>query len=438
MRAGNSETAEFPRKTGWFSRMMSPFRVRIAVALAVMAMSVAVFCAGTTGTAAASGNSPGITSKQITIGLVTSITGAAAANFNGAIQGAQARFDLQNAEGGVFGRKFKLLTGDDQTSYSGATSAVADLVQEQNVFGLIFISDLTSGGAYKLPQQLGVPVVGFPTDGNEWALQPNTNMVSTEGDIGPTPVANTSVPKLAKLLGVKNMAVLAIDDEPPSDIAAQEFVKAARAVGLKVGYENYTLPLGSVNVTATVLEMKHAGVDGFDSFMLDNTNFALMETAKQAGLTLKAPIQAVGYGQDVLNSPSALQAAQGGVFLVSQVPVAAKTPATRVEQAAFAKYEHFSGIPNLNWTEGWISADLYIKGLQKAGKNVNRASFLRAERSIKGYTANGLLPTPLDLSLKDFGKGPSLLSSCSYFVKLEGKKFVTLNNGKPVCGTNVK
>jgi branched-chain amino acid transport system substrate-binding protein len=438
MTAGNHEALEFGAKTGWFTRMTSPLRVRIGVALAVLATSIALFAVGSTGAAAASASAPGITSNQITIGLVTSQTGLAAANFNGAIQGAQARFDLQNAQGGVHGRKFKLITGDDQTSYSGASTAVADLVQVKNVFGLIFISDLTSGGAYKLPQQLGVPVVGFPTDGNEWALQPNTNMVSTEGDIGPTPVANTTVPKLAKLLGVKNIAVLAIADEPPSDIAAQEFVKAAQAVGLKVGYQNYSLPLGSVNVTATVLGMQQAGVDGFDSFMLDNTNFALMEAAKQAGMSLKAPIQAVGYGQDVLDSSSALQAAQGGVFLVSQVPIEEKTAATKAETGAFKKYENFGGIPNLNWTEGWISADLYIQGLEKAGKNPTRASFLKAVRSIKGYNANGLLPTPLDLSSKDFGKGPSLLSTCSYFVQLEGKKFVVLNKGKPVCGKNVK
>jgi Periplasmic binding protein len=185
-----------------------------------------------------------------------------------------------------------------------------------------------------------------------------------------------------------------------------------------------------------VLGMKQAGVDGFDSLMLDTTNFAVMEAAKQAGLKLKAPIQAVGYDQALLDNPTALQAAQGGIFSVGQVPFEEKTSATRAEQAAFEKYEHFSGVPNLNWTEGWISADLWIHGLEKAGKNPTRASFLQAVRSIQGYTAEGLLPTSLDLSLKDFGKNPS--SSCEYFVKLEGSTFTPLNGGKAICGTVVK
>jgi len=384
---------------------------------------------------ATSGDTPGVSAHQITLGLITSQTGAAAANFNGAVQGAQARIDLQNAHGGVDGRTIKLVVGDDQTSFTAAQTAVNDLIQVQNVFGLIFISDLVAT-AYRIAQQDGVPVVGFPTDGPEWFEKPNTNMVSTFGNESSTPIANTQAAVLAKKEGATNMAVLAIGNEPPSDQAGQLFVKGAQAIGLKVGYQDFSIPLGSVNVTEIVLAMKQAGVDGFDSLMLDTTNFAIMEGAKQAGLTLKAPIQAVGYDQALLDNPSALQAAQGGIFSVGQVPIEDKTPATLAEQAAFKKYEHFTGVPNLNWTEGWISADLWIRGLQAAGHTPTRASFLKAVRSIKGYTAGGLLPTALDLSLKDFGKVVSN-KACSYYVKLKGTKFVPLNGGKPICGNNV-
>ncbi len=373
------------------------------------------------------------TSSPITIGLVTSLTGPASANFNGAVQGAQARFDLQNAQGGVNGHQLKLDSGDDASSPSGAETAVGELVQERKVFGLIFISDLTAAGAYRLPQQLGVPVVGFPTDGPEWAQQPNTNMVATWGDQTANPPITTVYAKIAQLVGAKNMADLAIGNEPPSDVAAQNFAKAAQSVGLKVGYLNDSIPLGSVNVTAAVLAMKQAGVDGFNSEMLINTNLAIMEGAKQEGIKLVASILPTGYDQALLNDTSAVQAAQGGIFATEQVPFEENTSATKAEQSAFETYEHFSGVPNLNWTEGWISADMWIQGLEKAGQNPTHASFLTAVRSITGYTANGLLPQPLDLSLKDFGKETSS-TTCSYFVTLKGTTFIPLNNGKPICG----
>jgi ABC-type branched-subunit amino acid transport system substrate-binding protein len=200
-----------------------------------------------------------------------------------------------------------------------------------------------------------------------------------------------------------------------------------------VGYLSDSIPLGSVNVTAAVLAMKQAGVDGFNSEMLINTNLAIMEGAKQEGMKLVASLLPTGYDQALLNDPSAVQAAQGGIFATEQVPFEENTAATKAEQSAFETYEHFSGVPNLNWTEGWISADLWIQGLKRAGNNPTHASFLTAVRSVTGYTANGLLPQPLDLSLKDFGKETSS-TACQYFVTLKGTTFVPLNNGKAICG----
>ena len=349
------------------------------------------------------------------------------------MQGAEARFALQNSQGGVNGHQIKLISGDDMTSPTGAETAVNELVQVKKVFGLIFISDLTAAGAYRLPQQQGIPVVGFPTDGPEWAQQPNTNMVATWGDQSANPPVSTVYAKIAQLVGAKNMADLAIGNEPPSDLAAQDFAKAAQSIGLKVGYKNYSIPIGSVNTTATVLAMKQAGVDGFNSEMLINTNLAIMEGAKQAGVKLTAALLPTGYDQALLSDASAVQAAQGGIFAVEQVPFEEKTAATKAEQSAFETYEHFSGVPNLNWTEGWLSADLWIQGLEKAGSNPTHSSFLTAVRSITGYTANGLLPAPIDLSLKDFGKETSK-TACQYFVTLKGTTFVPLNNGKAICG----
>jgi branched-chain amino acid transport system substrate-binding protein len=405
-------------------------RKALVVTVAALAAAACSSSSKSTSPGTPTGKSP---SSDITIGIVTSLTGPASANFNGAVQGAQARFDLQNAQGGVNGHQIKLITGDDTSSPTGAETAVNELVQVRKVFGLIFISDLTSAGAYRLPQQMGIPVVGFPTDGPEWAQQPNTNMVATWGDQTANPPITTVYPKIAQLVGAKNLADLAIGNEPPSDVAAEDFAKAAKSVGLKVGYVNDSIPLGSVNVTSTVLAMKQAGVDGFNSEMLINTNLAIMEGAKQAGIKLVASLLPTGYDQSLLDDQSAVQAAQGGIFLVEQVPFEEKTAATKAEQSAFETYEHFSGVPNLNWSEGWISADLWVQGLEKAGQNPTHASFLTAVRSLKGYTANGLLPQQLDLSLQDFGKETSK-TVCNYFVTLRGTTFVPLNGGKAICG----
>lgn len=389
-------------------------------------------------TGSTSGNAAsatGITPTKISIGLVTSLTGLAASNFNGSQQGAQARIDVQNAEGGVDGRQISLVTSDDTSTPTGVDAAVQSLVTEKNVFGLLFISDVVTS-AYKIPQKLGIPVVGAAVDGPEWGQQPNTNMFSVLGNEGPTGITvSEELPQVMKLAGATNVASIGNGNEPASAFVAKAFAAGAQADGLKVGYQNYTVPLGTVDMTSIALTMKTLGIDGFYAPTIEPTIFALLSDLQAEGSPQKADVSATGYGQDIFSDPTAVKAGQGAIFTAEQVPVEEKTPATLAEQAAFAKYEHFAGIPNLNWSFGWESADLLIKGLQAAGQNPTRSSFISALHSMGTYDGAGLDASPVDISLSGFGKFPA--TSCGYFVKLEGQSFVPLNNGKAICGKNL-
>ena len=118
-------------------------------------------------------SAPGITDKTIKIGYITSQSGLAASSFKGGDAGAQARIALQNAQGGVDGRKLVLVTADDGTN--GNKTAAQDLVENQGAFGVIDLSAFAIAGAPYLNQQ-GVPVTGFAIDGPEWGQAPYSNM----------------------------------------------------------------------------------------------------------------------------------------------------------------------------------------------------------------------------------------------------------------------
>jgi branched-chain amino acid transport system substrate-binding protein len=404
---------------------------RFAVArLSGCAMAVAVLCALP---ASASASTPGVSSNSIEIGEVTTLSGPAAPNFNGSLQGVEARFDLQNAEGGIDGRKIKLVTKDDQGNPTVARTAVQSLIG-QNVFSMIEISDTVETGD-QLLERAGVPVVGAETDGYDWSEKPYTNMVSVMGPETPNRSTYSYEDQVAKQLGVTRMGFLTGPD--PTTIQPTEALAAlAPSLGIKNVYLNDSIPFGTVSVQPTVLALKSAKVNGIYSAQLDTTDFAFMTGLKQAGVNLKAYVSSTAYTQDLLNDPTALASAQGMISAAFQVPVELDTPGTKQEQAAFAKYAHFTGVPNQNWTYGWVAADLTIKALQQAGKNVTRASFLKAIRSITSYNANGVLANNLNFSLSAFGKSPA--KSCGYFVRVKGHGFVTLNGGKPYCGTLLK
>jgi ABC-type branched-subunit amino acid transport system substrate-binding protein len=237
-----------------------------------------------------------------------------------------------------------------------------------------------------------------------------------------------------KSLGVTSVASFGYAQSPSSTAFATGFALAAKTLGLKVGYLNKSIPFGSVTATPIALSMKNAGVNGAWMGMDDSTNFAILTAAKDTGVVMKAAISASGYGQALLDDKAALPAAEGTYFdLTDSVPVEAKTAGTEAFQAALAKYANITGVPDFGGYTGYITADLLIEGLQAAGQNPTRASFLNALHSMTAFTAGGVL-YPANLSLALFGQSPP--TSCSYYVKLEGGHFVPAPaGGKPICGT---
>ena len=391
---------------------------------AVLAGSLVMASLATTTTAGAS--TPGVTAKTITLGLITELTGPGAAVGTGMVRSAQARIDQQNAEGGISGRKIKLIAEDDQTNPITDKTATAALMSK-GVFGVIDDSAVTYGG-YKLLQQAGVPVTGGAYDGPEWYQQPNTNMFSISGPGDAKDPQYSSAVVFAKQHGGTKCGAVGYGISPSSAASASGFELSCQREGLQKAFLDTSVPFGTLNVTSLVLQIKDSGANVLWLPLDGNTNSAIMTGLKQAGVKMKVVINATGYGQVLLDDSSTVPDAQGAWFLVTGVPVESKTPATKAFQSMLAKYAHYTGVPDFTWYEGWGGADLMIKGLEMAGKNPTRSGFIADLHKVTNYSANGLFG-PVNFSLADFGKAPRTL--CEYLVQLEGNAYT---HPTRVCG----
>jgi ABC-type branched-subunit amino acid transport system substrate-binding protein len=370
-------------------------------------------------TMAAGASTPGVTRTMITLGLITELTGPGAAVGTGMVRAANARIDQQNVEGGVYGRKIKLIVRDDGTNPTTDNTDTADLISK-GVFGVIDDSAVTYGG-YKLLQQAGVPVTGGAYDGPEWYQQPNTNMfsISGPGDAKDPQYDNFAV--FAKQHGGTKCAALGYGISPSSQASASGFELSCEREGLKKALLDTTVPFGTVDVTTLVLQIKASGANVLWLPLDGNTNFAIMTGLKQAGVKIKVVINATGYGQVLLDDANSAHNAQGAWFLATGVPTEAKTPASKAFQSALSKYAHYTGVPDFTWYEGWGGADLMIRGLELAGKKPTQSAFIADLHKVTNYSANGLFG-PANFSLSQFGKAPKTL--CEYIVQLEGDKYV--------------
>lgn len=123
--------------------------------------------------------------------------------------------------------------------------------------------------------------------------------------------------------------------------------------------------------------------------------------------------------------------------MTSYAPVETDTEATQAWSAALKKYaKSASGIPSFSQAVGWISADLLLHGLEKAGCTASQEELMTALRADRTWTAGGLFPKPADFADKGSYSvgGPG---DCTFVSLLEGEKFVPDPAGAPACGEQI-
>jgi branched-chain amino acid transport system substrate-binding protein len=390
------------------------------------------------GGAANTASDVGVTPTTITLGYITSVTGDSSSNFADGVQGAEARIDEQNAQGGVNGRKLVLDTVDDQSTPAGASTAAHVLVQQKKVFGVIPYSAFTFGAAPYLAQQ-GIPVTGYGFDGPEWASPADSNMFTYQ------PAVDTNIAgqyfgydfygKFLQQVGVTKVAGMAYGISTSSQDSIHALFTSAAMHGISQCYANYSVPFGGVDFTAAALAIKSAGCNGIVGSFVDSSDVAMSTAAKQGGINAKQ-LYFTGYDQTTLAS-SANQQAYDGDYFSNYVDLDPSLPSNAAMYAAFAKYipGYKAGLPDFGLLGSYISTDLMIKGLESAGQNPTRKSFITNLHQVTNYTAGGILPSAI--SFAGFGT-PAMVptTSCEYFFQLSNGKFVDAAPGGTgaVCG----
>ncbi len=417
---------------------------RRAVVVLGIAALVATACGsssksggGATATTAAPSGGTAPTGTPITIGYITSITGVSSSTFADGAGGAQARFALQNAQGGVNGHPLKLVVKDDQSSPPTNQTAAQDLVSAEHVFGVIDDSAFTYGAARYLSQQ-GIPVTGGGFDGTEWTQY--SNMFATipleDAPIKGMYYSDNTTGLALKQAGVTKLAGLGYGVGFSSPESIRATFAGAQPLGVSKCYENLSVPFGGVDFTADVLQIKAAGCNGVVGSFVDNSDVALSQAVKNAGLAIKQ-MYFTAYDQNVLGSPSALAALNGDYFR-AQENFTTPNAATQQMLNTLRQYDsaYKGGIPDFGLAGSYLAADLMIKGLQLAGTNPTPQTFISNLRQLTSYDAGGILSSPTTMA--GFGTDAIVPQRiCMYYLQLQGANYVALNGGAPICGQRI-
>jgi branched-chain amino acid transport system substrate-binding protein len=386
--------------------------------------------ATTSGASAASGSGAG-QGKTITLGILTPLTGPTASSFGQeTIEGAQARIDLANATHELpNGEQIKLVSVDEGSSPQTSLSGTQQLVENDHVFGVLAAGAFFYG-AYRWAAQQNVPVVGDGIDGPEWNSSQYPNMFAAFGSNNNSYPSYTGMPAFFKSQG--GTSYCGVGYNAPSTVGnGSAMVGSMKAAGVPVPYTNFGIIPGNANFTSIALQIKQAKCNVLGSQMTLGDTLSLITAVRNANISLKATFIQGGYGQDLLDQPSSLSAAQGLDMAAGFEPSSLNTPATKWMMSALKTY--------VNWTKpypaagmewGWFTADTAIEGLKVAGVNPTQQSFITSLRKVTSFDHAGLT-CPVDFSVFGNTSG-NFPGNCTWMVKVEGSQFVSLTGTTPV------
>ena len=155
---------------------------------------------------------------------------------------------------------------------------------------------------------------------------------------------------------------------------------------------------------------------------------------EQAGVKLKVVEFPTGYEPDIIGS-SSWQAVQGAWFGSGFRPTSIPNAGTVQMVAALSKYDHrkAADFPTFAIYEGWLGADLMIKGIGLAGSSPSPAKVISQLRKVTSYNGNGLLPINVDYAT-NFGTGNPV--TCAWYLQAKPKGFVP-GSKAPICGKTI-
>jgi ABC-type branched-subunit amino acid transport system substrate-binding protein len=411
-----------------------------ATAIAAIA-ALALTACGSSSTSTSPGSSGGSSSgggsgtgEPLKIGLMYSQTGPSSETFKDTGKAVEARWKAyQDAGGKCASRQIDWVDGDDGNTPQGALTLAQKFVQQDHI-NLMIQSTAEFFGASQYmttdPSAKQIPVLGGGYDTNASYFDKSDLVFPA---LAPTSYKTvyTQPGDYFKQQGVTKVAGIAYSVASSAN-ALDQAMGSFKHAGIQVAYENNKIAYGSKDVAAIVQGIVKSGADGLYTTLNPDTALPVLAGVEQAGVKLKAVEFPIGYGPELLASKPAVQLSQGVTFSTGVAPYGIHSKATDMLAADLKKYlNNDTGLPTFAQTQGWISGDELIYGLEKAGCNASPADIAAALRSSNTWDADGLLAQP-----RDFTNTADPKESCSYLVKLKGNDFVPVSD-KPFCGKAV-
>jgi branched-chain amino acid transport system substrate-binding protein len=327
----------------------------------------------------------GLTPAKILLGQSVALTGPAAELGIQLRNGAKTYFDHVNIHGGVHGRKIELITLDDGYEPARTAPNTKKLIEEHRVFALFgYVGTPTSAAAVPIFTEAKVPFFG-PFTGAELLRQPFNRYIFNvrasyydETDKIVEQVVST---------GGKTVAVFYQNDSyGQAGLKGVEIAMSKRNMRISA---TGTVERNTTDVTAAVKGINAVSPDAVVMISAYRSCAEFIRQMKKAGSATTF------YNVSFVGSKALADelGKEGPGVAISQVvpfPWSPSIPVIKEYQQLSARV----GLKDYNFSavEGFVAAKIFVEGLKRAGRDLNREKFIDAlermgEVDIGGYYA---------------------------------------------------
>jgi branched-chain amino acid transport system substrate-binding protein len=329
-----------------------------------------------------SGIDRGVSDDSVKIGCVFD-----ASSYAGFVDGARARFERANRDGGVHGREIEF-TGceDDGGDSQQFISLTQELVEQEEVFGLMTIEGVIPQASFDYLNENEVPYTGWGFlpgfCGTRWGFGWNGCLAGQAlADAVPHAVYQTNLAEaIINASGLDPSEVrVAIqgEDAESSDLAEDQYVGVFEHAGAQAVYTATNIPVsGATDFTPFVQPL-----------LAEEPNVVVVSTAFANVGGFTAALRAAGYEGVVVNfvayvpglldaSPQLAEALEGSYVNTQVVPQEQQTPyITQIEDDLEAVDAETGRFVTLGAAMGYAQANLWVGLLEAAGEDLNTETF---------------------------------------------------------------
>ena len=326
-------------------------------------------------TVAQAQNAPpqGVSANEITLGSIQDLSGPIAGFGKQSRLGMMLAVDEINEQGGINGRKLKLIVEDSAYDPKKAVLAAQKLVNQDKIF--IMLGHLgTAQNMAAMPVQFEKNVINFfPITAAREMYEPfhklKYSFAATYFD-----QMRNAVPKMVKDKAAKKVCTMYQDDD-----FGLEVLRGGEA-GLKtIGMEfveKTSYKRGATDFSSQVSKMQASGCDLIVLGTIIRETIGAIGTAKKSGYNPTFLASSAGY-TDLIHKLGG--AAMNGLYATMTVQNPYLDEASKPIQFWASKYKtKFNEDPTVFSVYGYTIVDTFAKAATKAGKGLSTESFIKA------------------------------------------------------------